>query len=93
MEDKHEYYKGLKEKLDETTTFPAKYLYKFIVPANQSKVDEIEAIFNFGGAVIDTRDSKTGKYTSISILIEMHSSDQIIEKYIEVGEVKGVISL
>ena len=93
MDDNNEQYKGLKEKLDESTTFPAKYLYKFIVPANQSKVEEIEAIFNFGGAVIDTKDSKTGKYTSISILIEMQSSDEIIEKYIEVGKVKGVISL
>ena len=93
MEGKHEYYKGLKEKLDETTTFPAKYLYKFIVPANQSKVEAIEAIFNFGGAVINTKNSKTGKYISISILIEMHNSDQIIEKYIEVGQIKDVISL
>ncbi len=93
MDDKQEQFKGLKEKLDESTTFPAKYLYKFIVPANQSKAEEIEAIFNFGGAVIDTKDSKTGKYTSISILIEMQSSDQIIEKYLEVGKIKGVISL
>ena len=93
MDDKNEQYKGLKEKLDESTTFPAKYLYKFIVPANQSKVEEIETIFNFGGAVIDTKGSKTGKYTSISILIEMQSSDEIIAKYIEVGKVKGVISL
>ena len=93
MGDKYGGYKGLKEKLDESTTFPAKYLYKFIVPANQSKVEEIEAVFNFGGAVIDTKDSKTGKYTSISILIEMQSSDEIIEKYIEVGKIKGVISL
>ncbi|MDC9721480.1 MAG: DUF493 family protein [Urechidicola sp.] len=50
-------------------------------------------MFNFGGAVIDTKGSKTGKYTSISILIEMQSSDEIIKKYIEVGKVKGVISL
>ncbi|MFK5880543.1 MAG: DUF493 family protein [Flavobacteriaceae bacterium] len=93
MDDKHEQFKGLKEKLDESTTFPTKYLYKFIVPADQSKVEEIEAVFNFGGAVINTKDSKTGKYTSISILIEMQSSDEIIEKYLEVGKVKGVISL
>lgn len=93
MEDNIEPFKGLKEKLDETTTFPTKYLYKFIVPAEQSKVKEIENIFNFGGAVIETKDSKTGKYTSLSIMIEMQSSDQIIEKYIEVGHIKGVISL
>ncbi len=93
MEDNNDFYKSLKEKLDNTTTFPSKYLYKFIVPADEKKVTEIESVFNYGGAVIDTKSSKAGKYTSISILIEMQSSDEIIERYKEVGTIKGVISL
>jgi len=93
MEDKQNDYKKLKEKLDETTTFPAKYLYKFIVPGDGNGAKEIEAIFNFGGAVITTKPSKTGKYIAISILIKMDSSEHIIDKYKEVGNVKGVISL
>ena len=93
MEDKNEDFKKLKEKLDETTTFPAKYLYKFIVPGDGDGVKEIEAIFNFGGAVITTTPSKTGKFVAVSILIKMQSSAQVIEKYLEVGAVKDVISL
>lgn len=93
MEDKKDFYKNLKAKLDETTVFPAKYLYKFIVPSDEDKVKGIEDIFNFGGAVITTKASKTGKYKSVSILIEMNSSDEIISKYEEVGKIKGVISL
>lgn len=93
MDDNKDFYKSLKEKLDDTTTFPSKYLYKFIVPSDEKKVAAIESIFNYGGAVIDAKSSKTGKYTSISILIEMQSSDEIIERYKEVGTIKGVISL
>lgn len=93
MENKEEFYKKLKSTLDETTRFPTKYLYKFIVPADKDKVDKIHDVFNFGGAVIDTKSSKTGKFKSISILIKMSSSQEIIDKYKEVGQVEGVISL
>ena len=93
MEDKSDFYKNLKNTLDETTTFPAKYLYKFIIPSDDEKVKKIESIFNFGGAVINTKSSKSGKYRSISILIEMTSSQEIIEKYEMIGKIEGVISL
>lgn len=86
-------YKKLKLSLDETMTFPSNYLYKFIIPKDGEKLKMIENIFNYGGAVITTKPSKTGKYISISILIEMSSSDEIISKYIEIGKVKGIISL
>lgn len=46
------------------------------------------------GAVISTKQSSKGKYTSISINLKMNSPDQVIEKYKEVGEkIDGVISL
>ena len=93
MSDKNDFYEKLKLRLDETTTFPSKYLYKFIVPADELKVKEIELIFNYGGAIIDTRSSKTGKYTSVSILIEMQSSDEIISKYKLAEKIEGIISL
>ena len=93
MEEKKDVYKKLKETLDETTTFPTKYLYKFIIPNEVPKLKQVQDVFNYGGAVIDTRPSKTGKYISISVLIEMQSSSEIISKYEEVGTIKGVISL
>ncbi len=93
MNKNQDYYKSLKSKLDETTKFPAKYLYKFIVPTGGAQVKKIEDIFNFGSAVITTKLSKTGKFTSVSILIMMESSDAIISKYEEIGTIKGVISL
>jgi putative lipoic acid-binding regulatory protein len=93
MGENKNFYKKLQKTLDDTTTFPAKYLYKFIIPADKEKLKKIENIFNYGGAVINTKPSKTGKYTSISIHMNMNSSDEIISKYEEVGKINGVISL
>ncbi|MEP1856103.1 DUF493 family protein, partial [Nonlabens ulvanivorans] len=42
---------------------------------------------------IDNKVSSKGTYTSISIKVTMKSPDAVIEKYKEVGEIDGVISL
>lgn len=93
MEKKEDFYKSLKITLDETTQFPSKYLYKFIIPNDDLKLNEIKDVFNYGGAVIDTKLSKTGKFISVSILIEMQNSNEIISKYHAVGHIEGLISL
>ena len=93
MSKEDEFYKKLKLSLEETTKFPAKYMYKFIIPSDKEKINEIETIFDHTGAVIQTKPSKTGKYSSITITVQMKSADAVIEKYKEVGTVEGVISL
>ena len=77
----------------ETTEFPTKYMYKFIIPSEDHKFKQIENIFDNLGAVINSKPSKTGKYISLTILVNMKSPDDIIEKYKEVPKVEGVISL
>jgi len=93
MSEETDFYEKLKKSLDETTTFPAPYLFKFIIPTDNSKFKEIENIFNNFGAVITSKPSSGGKYTSLSINMEIESSDEIIKKYMEVSKVEGVISL
>ncbi|WP_106792155.1 DUF493 family protein [Aquimarina sp. Aq78] len=94
MKDPEEFYKKLKEQLANTSLWPTSYLYKFIVPTNTEKIEQIEAIFDNLGAVIHTKQSKNGKYTSVSINVRMKNPDQVINKYKEVAEkVEGVISL
>lgn len=93
MENREEFYKKLKINLNETTTFPSKYLYKFIVPSDVIKIKMIEDLFNSGGAVINTKASKTGKFTSVSIHVVMKSADAVIEKYLEAEKIEGIISL
>ena len=88
-----EFYTRLKEQLAQDSAWPAPYLYKFIVPASNENIAEIEVIFDGLGAEINTRDSSKGTYTSVSIEVKMKSPDAVIKKYVEVSKIEGVISL
>ena len=88
-----EFYARLLEQLKGDTTWPAPYLYKFIVPADVQRIAQIEAIFNGTNPQINTRDSSKGTYTSLSIKVIMASPEKVIEKYKQVSQVDGVISL
>lgn len=91
--DPEAFYRKLKSQLTETDQWPTAYLYKFIVPSDKQKIAEIETAFDNMGAVITTKQSRNGKYTSVSINVRMLSPDAVIEKYKEVGKIEGVISL
>lgn len=93
MSKESDFFKKLKLSLEETTTFPSEYMYKFIIPTSSDKIKRIENIFNNLGAVITSKPSKNGKFTSLTIVVNMDSADQIISKYEEVGKVEGVIAL
>lgn len=89
-----DFYDRLRVQLAETSEWPNEYLYKFIVPTNLEKVAEIESVFDNMGAVIRTKSSVNGKYTSVSINVRMKNPEAVIQKYKSVGEkVEGVISL
>lgn len=89
-----EFYEKLKAQLYDTAQWPSEYLYKFIIKSDNAKIALVEALFNNIGAVIHTKESKNGKYTSISINVLMINPDAVIDKYKEVAEkVEGVISL
>lgn len=89
-----EFYKKLKIQLLETTTWPSEYLYKFIVTTDTKKIEHIEMLFNNMGAVVQTKLSKNGKYTSVSINVIMKNPDTVILMYKEVANnIEGVISL
>ncbi len=92
--DSEKFYEKLKEQLAATSVWPSVYLYKFIVATDSEKIKSIETIFDNLGAVIHTKLSKNGKYTSVSVNVRMESPTLVINKYKEVSvKVEGVISL
>jgi putative lipoic acid-binding regulatory protein len=93
MSKQEEFYQKLKESLEASTVFPTTYLYKFIVPTSKNQLHEVKAVFERSGATIQTKNSKTNKYVSISISVKMKSATAIIEKYKEVSHVEGIVSL
>lgn len=93
MAKKEEFYKNLKEKLDENTKFPSDYLYKFIVPTTKNQEKEIENVFVNKKAKISKRVSKTGKYVSVSVLLRVKNSEEVIHYYHLMENIEGLMSL
>lgn len=88
-----EFYARLREQLLQNTTWPSDYLYKFIVPTDKDRIDQINNVFDNTGAVIKSKKSKKGTYTSVSIIVNLKNPDEVIAKYKEVSLIEGVISL
>jgi hypothetical protein len=53
----------------------------------------VHSLFTAGGAIIKTKKSKTGKYISVSIVLKIQSSDEVISYYRKAEKIKGIISL
>lgn len=88
-----EFYDRLKGELELSTTWPSVYLFKFIVPTTTTNVEFVHKAFDGLGAVIKTTQSKTGKFTSISIDVTMKDAQQVVNKYQEVAVIDGIVSL
>ena len=88
-----EFYDRLKVELDNSNTWPALYLFKFIVPTEKDNIQRVEVAFDCMGAVINTKKSKTGKFTSISVDVTMKDAQEIVDKYLEVSTIEGIVSL
>ncbi len=82
-------YDSFKSKLDRTHEWPSLYMFKFIVPAG--KKEEVMALFPKNE--LKTRTSKNGKYISITANVMMGSSEDVIKKYHEAHEIKGLVAL
>jgi len=93
MQNKDEFYKNLTTKLDEFSTWPSVYMFKFIVPGDLQKVAEVEALFNTHTAKVSTRASSTGKFISVTAKEVMISSEAVITKYREAEHIEGLMSL
>ncbi len=93
MDKRDEFYTKLRQTLVDQTKFPTTYLYKFIIPNEEKHHKTIMKIFDFQGAVITSKKSKTNKFKSFTIQVQVNNVDEIIQKYQEVSIIEGVISL
>lgn len=79
----------LRKQLDESYTWPALYMFKFIAP--KDKVSDLKSLFPKNE--ISERESKDGNYLSLTCKILVNSSEEVIRVYTKASEIKGVISL
>lgn len=80
---------AFKEKLEEQNSFPALYMFKFIVPSG--KEHKIAALLPNNEIKLKT--SSKGNYVSATIKAMMPDSQSIIDVYEQAAKIDGVISL
>ena len=88
-----DFYNRLRDELNASTSWPSEYLFKFIVPSLNDNVERVENTFNAMGAIIRTTKSRTGKFTSLSVDVQMQSAQSVIDIYLEVSTIEGIVSL
>lgn len=79
----------LKSLLDEQMEFPNTYTFKFIV--EKDELDEL--LTRLDGSQTKSRESKNGKYISITSIKKVQNSDEIIDVYQRVSDIKSIFSL
>ncbi|MEQ8323553.1 MAG: DUF493 family protein [Vicingaceae bacterium] len=87
-----EFFKSLEEKLTESVEWPSVYMFKFIVPADNRKIALVEALFS-PEAQISRKESREGKYISITGTVVMLNAPEVIKKYRKAAEIDGLIAL
>ncbi|NDV20550.1 DUF493 family protein [Pseudodesulfovibrio sp. JC047] len=78
-----------KQALDGHHEWPCPYIHKFIVPADN--FEQFKTLFS--KEKLETKQSKTGKYISITMVSTMCSADHVMDVYEKAAEVPGLISL
>lgn len=93
MDQRKEKYLKLMEQLTEGFDWPTVYMFKFIVPADNAKIAQVENLFNSEEAQISIRNSRKGNFVSITAKELMLSPEKVIDRYLEAENIKGLISL
>lgn len=86
MTNKREQFKTA---LDEHHQWPCPYIYKFIVPSEN--LDQLLELFP--DEQKQTRESKGGKYTSVTMTSHMCSAEEVMQVYEKAAKVPGLMSL
>ncbi len=79
----------MKSLLDASYQWPADYMFKFIIPPG--KLEELKKIFPVSDVIL--RESKTGKYISVTVSLRMESSDEVLAVYYQARRIQGLIAL
>ena len=85
-EENKNFYKNLKQLLDDTSSWPSEYIYKFIYSSKPENIEILRDVFKASNADFKIKTSKNGKYTSVSVKIIAKNPDLIIENYKKVAD-------
>jgi hypothetical protein len=90
---KEEFYKKLKQTLENEEKWPLDYMFKFICPNKQLSISKIEDVFENDNADSRKNISKNGKYVALTFIAKMQNSNTIIDRYRSLEDVEDLLML
>lgn len=92
MSTKHLDYQKLLARLVKDFSWPSNYMFKFIVPFNVDSLNQLKALFS-PDAKVSHRESKGGKYISVTAVQRMDNPDDVIDIYMKAEKIDKIIAL
>ncbi|NVK04746.1 MAG: DUF493 family protein [Flavobacteriia bacterium] len=86
-------YEKLREQLQELESWPSVYMFKFIVPADNQKVAQVEALFDTEESEVTMRTSKNGNFVAVTAKELMVNPEAVIARYKDAEGIEGLMSL
>lgn len=87
-----EKYSKLRYQLMESCTWPSLYMFKFIIPNSDEKVNAIKKLFP-AKTEFAFKTSKDLKFIGITVKKTMKSADDVINIYISAQDIEGIVIL
>lgn len=72
--------------------WPQVYMFKFIIQSNNRDYAILRQIFN-EQALLTTRNSRNGKYISITVKEMMMNAAEVMERYRQAAQIEDIIAL
>lgn len=85
-------YDTLRYRLLEIDNWPVKYMFKFIVPNQDGKVDRVIKILEDSGD-LSFKHTKSLSHVSVTCVALMNNADEIIDITEQAGRIEGVMVL
>lgn len=86
-----EKYESLKAKLEESSSWPSEYVFKFILKSSaKEKQQQVRAIFK-QNVSLSFKSSSKGNYLSVTIKAKMQDPEAVIDVYREASKIKELI--
>jgi len=82
----------LRKKLKDSGDWPRVYFFKFIVPSDNKKLAQVEALFG-SEANVTLKQSSKGNYVSVSAKELMLNVDGVIDRYEKASKIEGLMAL
>ena len=84
---------AFKNLLEENYSWPCLYMFKFICPAKNENIAHLESLFNSESSEVIIRQSSKGNFVSVTAKEIMLSPEKVLNRYKEVEQIPGLLSL